>query len=99
MRLLGAHAQDLVHAQESCACARILCMHKNLVHAEDLVHAHKILVHAQRCTRFLCTHKNLVHAQESCACIRYCIMRCVDNMVYYAYIISNYNIVYYACII
>ena len=26
---------NLVHAQESCACTRILCMHKNLVHAQD----------------------------------------------------------------
>ena len=25
-----------VHAQESCACTRFLCMHKNLVHAHQL---------------------------------------------------------------
>ena len=24
-----------VHAQECCACARVLCMHKNLVHAQE----------------------------------------------------------------
>ena len=24
-----------VHAQECCACTRVLCMHKNLVHAQE----------------------------------------------------------------
>ena len=27
--------KSVVHAQECCACTRILCMHKNLVHAQD----------------------------------------------------------------
>ena len=46
--------KNLVHAQESCACARILCMHKILVHAEE----------SCACTWILCMHKILVHAHH-----------------------------------
>ena len=41
-----------------CARTRFLCMHENLVHAQE----------SCACTRILCMHKNLVHAHESCAC-------------------------------
>ncbi len=47
----------LVHAQDSCACIRVLCMHKSPVHEQE----------SCACTRFLCMPKSLVHAQESCA--------------------------------
>ena len=46
----------LVHAHDSCACTRLLCMHKTPVHAQD--------------SRFLCMRKILVHAEDSCACTR-----------------------------
>ena len=36
----------IVHAQDSCACARFLCMHKILVHAQ----------HSCACTTPLCLH-------------------------------------------
>ena len=35
-----------------------MCMHKNLVHAQE----------SRAFTRILCMHKNLVHAQDACAC-------------------------------
>ena len=47
-----------MHAQDSCACTRFLCMHKIPVHAQD----------SCACTRFLCMHKILMHAQDSRAC-------------------------------
>ncbi len=47
-----------------CACARFLCMHKILVHAQE----------SCACTTLLCMHKTLVHAQESCACTRFLCM-------------------------
>ena len=47
-----------------CACTRVLCMHKILVHAQD----------SCACTRFLCMHEILVHAQDSCACTRFLCM-------------------------
>ena len=67
----------VVHAQESCACTRFLCMHKILVRAQEscacarLLCMHKIVVHAEEscaCTRIPCMHKNLVHAHDVCAC-------------------------------
>ena len=63
----------VVHAQESCACIRFLCM----------LCMHEILVHAQNscaCTRILCMHKTLVHALDSCACTRIlCRHKCCLN--------------------
>ena len=70
----------LVHAQDSCACTTLLCMHNTLVHAlegpgpkagtqeERWPRPDPPTVHAQECcasTRMLCMHKNLAHAQES----------------------------------
>ena len=65
----------LVHAQHSCACTTLLCMHwrgqgprpgPNKKAAapgpRPLQCIHKSVVHAQECcacTRILCTHKNL----------------------------------------
>ena len=44
----------LVHAQDSCARTRVLCVHKSLVHAQD----------SCTCTTFLCMHNTLVHTLE-----------------------------------
>ena len=43
-RVLGL--KNLVHAQESCACTRILCMHKVLVHAQESCACTLLLPHA-----------------------------------------------------
>ena len=32
--------KSVVHAQECCACTRILCMHENLVHAQYLFYSY-----------------------------------------------------------
>ena len=75
----------IVHAQDSCACTTLLCMHNTLVRAQHSCACtggaraqgpdpKNSLVHAQECcecSRILCMHKNLVHAQESCACTIY----------------------------
>ena len=50
---LSLFSNFLTHAQESCACTRIVCMHKILVHAQE----------SCACARILCMHKNLVLAQ------------------------------------
>ena len=69
--------RDLVHAQDSCARTRFLCMRRISLHAQDLCACtgisciHEILAHAQKscaCVRFLCMQRILVHAQDSCAC-------------------------------
>ena len=65
----------LVHAQDSCACTTLLCMHNTLVDPQRFLlgpglgpwplrcmHKNKSAVHAQG---VLCMHSNLVHAQES----------------------------------
>ena len=66
-----------VLAQECCACTRVLCMHKNLVHAQEscaFLTMLSILVLVRLGTPFvdtrdfLCMHKILVHARHSCAC-------------------------------
>ena len=75
----------ILHAQDSCACTRFLCMH-NTVHAQEPGLGPKkgagpvpgpgpALFLGPRpgpcaCTRVLCMHKSVVHAQESCACTR-----------------------------
>ena len=55
----------LVHAQDSCACTTLSCMHFFLgpgLGPWPLQCMHKSVVHAQECcacTRILCMHKNL----------------------------------------
>ena len=46
--------KNLVHAHDSCACARMLCMHKNHVHEQE----------SCAYTEILCMHKILVYAQQ-----------------------------------
>ena len=61
----GKQIKILVHAQDSCACATLLCMHNTLVHALEGPGPK-----AGTKKRVLCMHKSVVHAQESCACTR-----------------------------
>ena len=69
------HAQDscactrlVVHAQESFECTRIFCVHKNFVYAQDSCACARFLcMHAQELS---CMHMCRMHAQDSCACTR-----------------------------
>ena len=69
----------LVHAQHSCACTTLLCLHNTLVQKSARGPARGrrffwVLAlgpgPSSACTRVLCMHKNVVHAQECCACTR-----------------------------
>ena len=57
----------LVHAQDSCACTTLLCMHNTLVHALE---GPGTKAGTQNKTAAQCMHKSVVHAQEWCACTR-----------------------------
>ena len=84
----------LVHAQHSCACTTLLCMHwrgqgprprpNNKTDAGPARRGCFCWVPAlvpgpsSACTRVLCIHKSVVHAQESCACTR---ILCIYNSI------------------
>ena len=81
-RFLCMH-KILVHAQHSCACTPLLCMHwrgprpgpkTSAGPGPDPRRFFWVLAlgpgPSSACTRVLCMHKSVVHAQDSCACTR-----------------------------
>ena len=73
-RFLCMH-KILVHAQHSCACTTLLCMHwrgqgPRPGPKKSAVGRARDQGPSSACTRVLCMHKSGVHAQESCACTR-----------------------------
>ena len=45
--------KNLVPAQESCACTENLCMHRNIVHAQDLPLFSTIFLQLPLCCRYV----------------------------------------------
>ena len=98
----------LVHAQHSCACTTLLCMHwrgqgprpgpnkKTPPRAGPtaLFCWVPALVPgpSSACTRVLCMYKIVVHAQESFACTR---ILCMHNILFYSYIIINIALIHF----
>ena len=100
-RFLCMH-KILVHAQHSCACTTLLCMHwrgqgprpgpnkkqpRVRPGATVFVWVPALVPGpSSACTRVLFMHKSVVHAQESCAFTR---VLCMHNTPFYSYIIIN----------
>ena len=74
---IGPTQEILVHAQDSCACTRFLCMHNTLLHAQHScactggAKAQGRDPKTSTCTIILCMHKNLVHAQYTLLFLHY----------------------------
>ena len=99
-RFLCMH-KIFMHAQHSCACTTLLCMHRNQAWDPKMALGRSqaldrslvrglVPVHAHECcacTRVLCLHKNLVHAQESCACTR--ILTCWQVLIFFDFCFNS----------
>ena len=91
-RFLCMH-KILVHAQHSCACTTLLCMHwrgqgsrpgpKKKQPPRAGPAAAFCLGPGLGPWPLQCMHKSVVHAQESCACTR---ILCMHNIPFYSYI-------------